>query len=67
MSQPYYITCNAPPDALHYCGGDCGSYFFHSQLDPIKDLFERIEAGGTVPSGECPRCGALTYLVKENT
>ena len=27
----------------------------------IPDLMQRIEPGGTVPSGECPQCGALCY------
>ena len=27
----------------------------------------RIEPGGEVPSGECPRCGALCYIYKEGT
>lgn len=30
----------------------------------IPDLFERIEPGGVVPSGECPECGALCYPLK---
>ena len=27
----------------------------------IPDLLARIEPGGQVPAGECPRCGALVY------
>lgn len=27
------------------------------------DIWQRIEAGGIVPSGECPECGALMYPV----
>jgi hypothetical protein len=27
----------------------------------IPDLLQRIGPGGTVPSGECPDCGALVY------
>ena len=29
----------------------------------IPDLIQRIEPGGEVPSGECPECGALCYVV----
>ena len=29
----------------------------------IPDLLRRIEPGGTVPSGECPACGALVFPV----
>jgi hypothetical protein len=32
----------------------------------IPDLDQRIEPGGTVPSGECPHCGALCYPVAHN-
>ena len=31
-------------------------------LEEIPDLGIRLDAGGTVPSGECPECGALCYL-----
>lgn len=34
-------------------------------LTDIPDLLERIEPGGIVPSGECPKCGALCYLPVE--
>ena len=27
----------------------------------IPDLINRLDAGGTVPEGECPLCGALVY------
>lgn len=35
-------------------------------LNGIPDLFSRIEVGGEVPAGECPECGGLCYLVKED-
>jgi len=34
-------------------------------LEEIVDLLQRIEPGGEVPSGECRKCDALCYLVKE--
>lgn len=30
----------------------------------IPDLLQRLDAGGTVPEGECPLCGALVYREK---
>lgn len=36
------------------------------ELADIPDLFQRIEPGGVVPSGECPECGALCYPVEES-
>lgn len=30
--------------------------------DAVQDLAERIEPGGTVPAGQCPKCGACCYL-----
>lgn len=33
-------------------------------LSEIQDLSERLDAGSPVPSGECPACGSLTYLVE---
>ena len=31
-------------------------------LVQIHRLAERLDPGGVVPSGECPKCGALCYL-----
>jgi len=31
-------------------------------LEDIEGLNQRLTPGGVVPSGECPLCGALTYL-----
>lgn len=36
-------------------------------LEEIVDLLERIEPGGTVPSGECRECDCLCYPVKHPT
>lgn len=43
------------------CCDNCGHTCAAAELNPINDLLERIEPGGTVPSGECPQCGALAY------
>ncbi len=36
-----------------------------NDLGEIEDFFVRVEAGGVVPAGECPGCGALAYLVED--
>ena len=36
-----------------------------ASLDPIVDLGQRLDAGGVVPAGQCPACGALSYLKSE--
>jgi len=52
----------------HRCD-NCGALFDGQEVKPIQDLFQRIEPGGVVPSGECPACGTLCYpvAVKEET
>lgn len=50
-------TANAPESSY------IGMVFF--DLTMIRDLGERLEPGSVVPSGECPDCDALCYLVKE--
>lgn len=43
---------------------DCGGKFpkdFVIPLSEIHHLWERIDVGGIVPAGECPKCGALCY------
>jgi hypothetical protein len=32
----------------------------------VPRLSERLDPGGTVPAGECPKCGALAYLEERN-
>jgi hypothetical protein len=52
-------------DGYHECA-NCGEVWPANKLAPIKDLDQRIELGGMVPSGECPdvSCGALCYPTK---
>ena len=33
----------------------------------VKDLLQRVESGGIMPGGECPKCTALMYPTKEPT
>ena len=44
----------------HICD-NCGGLYAADEINPVKDLEQRIEPGGVVPSGECPKCGALCY------
>lgn len=46
---------------------NCLKLWPDSKLRPIAHLGERLEPGGTVPSGECPDCGALCYPVRRST
>jgi len=43
---------------------NCCKIWLDADLSVARDLHERTEPGGTIPSGECPKCGALTYPVK---
>ncbi len=50
--------------AFHECD-NCRGRFREEELahvwPEIPGALERLDEGGTVPSGECPACGALTY------
>jgi hypothetical protein len=45
---------------------NCGKQWTANALKEIRDLNLRVEAGGVVPAGECPECGALCYPVQAN-
>jgi hypothetical protein len=47
-----------------HCCDNCGRICDGEDVNPITDFFQRVEPGGTVPSGECQKCGALCYPVK---
>ena len=51
-------------EGKHKCD-DCGKVWTDDQLEDIDRLSERLDAGGTVPSGECPGCGSLCYPVED--
>lgn len=40
---------------------NCDEVFEDDELGVIKDIFERVEAGEPMPSGECPECGCLCH------
>ena len=45
-----------------YICDNCGQkYQREDALEPIEDLSQRVDEGGPMPSGQCPRCGALCY------
>lgn len=47
---------------VHVCG-NCSRVVPSRRLVPLDgDWWDRVEPDGIVPSGECPDCGALTYL-----
>jgi len=48
----------------HRCD-NCGVEWDLEDLQPIKDLHQRVDPGGVMPSGECPDCGALCYPEKK--
>lgn len=45
---------------------DCGKIWKESELQEIKNLQSRVDAGGQMPSGQCPGCGALCYELGES-
>jgi len=44
----------------HECD-NCGRAWSEGELKEPRDLVQRLDPGGTFPSGECPKCGALCY------
>ncbi len=49
---------------------ECGNCTWRgdvSECNEIHGLLDRVETGDEFPAGECPKCGALTYLVQEAT
>jgi len=56
------IINHDPPveqEGSHFVGDEYG-------LHTIHHLTERLDPSGIVPSGECPDCGCLAYLVTPN-
>ncbi len=49
-----------PTDQCDYCGW---KGIPKIELGDIPDLYERLDPGSIVPSGECPKCGALCYPI----
>ncbi len=45
--------------------GNCDWRGDVSECNEIHKLLDRVETGEEFPAGECPKCGALTYLVRQ--
>ncbi len=45
------------------CGHETTDGKLKVRLADIPDLQQRLDVGGVVPAGECPQCGALTYII----
>jgi hypothetical protein len=43
---------------------NCRRIWNPDELKHIKDIFERVDPGEPMPSGECPDCGALCEPLK---
>lgn len=50
----------APATDRHMCQ-DCTRIWKLDQLKPVRDLDQRVGPGETVPTGECPKCGAVCH------
>ena len=51
---------------MHECQ-NCGALYAHaSETDAIDDIFQRVEPGEPMPSGQCLHCGALVHEIKED-
>lgn len=50
---------------LHECG-NCGAYWPFESLNDIHKLYERVQPGEIMPSGECPKCGSLCHPVESD-
>lgn len=36
------------------------------ELDAVSDIEQRLCPGEEVPAGQCPECGALAYIVRDD-
>jgi hypothetical protein len=60
----FAVITDDDKDPLDICD-NCKREWKREMLCEVKDYFQRVEPGGVVPSGECPRCGALCYPKSE--
>ena len=44
----------------HICD-DCGKRWTLQEVVEAKEMIQRVDPGGIMPSGQCPECGALCY------
>jgi hypothetical protein len=53
------------PTSKYVCN-NCGKIWKEKDLKEIQDYYQRVEPGGQVPAGECPKCSALCYPHPDN-
>jgi len=59
------IADNHSEAAGYRCRCDnCGECCRSDQLAPIHDAQLRLTPGEETPAGECPKCGALAFVMK---
>ncbi len=58
--------CPACAAETHECQ-NCGWRGAEERLEPIEDIFQRVDPGEPMPAGECPECGALCHEIDEAT
>jgi hypothetical protein len=46
--------------------GNCDWHGLAEVTNPVSHLSQRVDPGGEMPVGECPKCGALAYLPDES-
>lgn len=44
--------------------GNCSWQGSTNDVEDIRDIWSRIEAGDTFPAGECPDCGCFAYMIE---
>lgn len=58
---------SAPSTTLCRCG-DCGHSCSEDSLDTISGLYNgRIAPGDTMPDGQCPKCGGLSWRIEDTS
>jgi hypothetical protein len=47
------------------CCDNCDALVHTEELVSINDIYERVDPGEPMPSGECPDCGGLCHAVED--
>lgn len=47
-------------DDVNRCA-DCERLWLTDELERVEDFWDRVDPGQTMPSGQCPDCGALCH------
>jgi hypothetical protein len=54
------------PGNHNYTCQNCSGEWYGEELKPIKDFELRVEPGEVCPAGECPDCGAVCHLTRDD-